>query len=355
MAAPLIDLHNELHQAAGSGKRWLVVKLPAASLAQGSERHAPEATVGIALPSDPSACFGPHAPCQLVVFLPGMGTAPHVYGPESNPLMKAVDAEVAGHRLPTLLVAVVDGRTRYQGGLYVDSATTGLWTTYIAQELLPQLRKLTGNPLPKPVLAGHSMGGYGALHIALRHPDLWRGAVAISPLLRSSLLQDRLLPVIAKRNQDRTAPTIAAARAAWSKVSFSEKLLWAVLAAWLPEPELEGGVPEPFTGEGKGLQLKAEVIAMALRWDLVQRIERDEAGASRRLHRVYLGLGAKDGLTPHQHGRDVQAAWRRTTKRSEDFRLVLHQGNHTSHMAEDLISGLRFVLAGKPGRARRNL
>jgi hypothetical protein len=28
---------------------------------------------------------------------------------------------------------------------------------------------------------------------------------------------------------------------------------------------------------------------------------------------------------------------------------VLHQGNHTSQMADDLIAGLRFVLGGQRG------
>ena len=344
---PLEDLGSDVRRAAGAGKRWIVIKLPAAALAQGSEQHAPEATVGLALPSDPSACFGAQAQCQLVLFLPGMGTAPHIYGPETNPLMRAVDAEVAQGQLPNLLVAVVDGRTRYQGGLYVDSAVTGLWTSYIAQSLPQQLRQLTGNPLPRPIVAGHSMGGYGALHLALQHPDLWRGAVAISPLLRSSLLQDRLMPVVARRALAHGVPTIGAARKDWSKVAFSEKLLWAILAAWLPEPALEGGVPLPFAGEGQALRLKPEVLDRALRWDLVQRISQDQVGHARSVARIYLGLGAKDGLTPHRHGQEVQEAWVRATKRPKDFRLVLHQGNHTSEMARDLIAGLRFVLAGQ--------
>jgi pimeloyl-ACP methyl ester carboxylesterase len=349
LASPLEEVRAELRQAAATGRRWVVVKLPAAPLALGSEMHAPEATVGLALPGDPSACFNAAVACQLVIFLPGMGTAPHVYGPAANPFMKAVDAEVAQGKLPNLLVAVVDGRTRYQGGLYVDSPVTGQWTSYIADELLPQLRQLTGNPLPKPIVAGHSMGGYGALHIALQRPELWRGAVAISPLLRSSLLPDRLMPVIARSAVDHGTPTIGTARNNWSKVSFSQKLLWAILAAWLPEPGLEGGVPLPFAGEGQGLHLKPEVLERTRRWDLVQRIAQDQQAAARAVGRVYLGLGAKDGLTPHQHGQEVQAAWARTTKRPKDFHLVLHQGNHTSQMADDLIAGLRFVLGGQRG------
>lgn len=347
VCAPMDELRSEIRHAAALGQRWVVIQLPALPLAKGSEMHAPEATVGLALPSDPTACFGPRASCQLVVFLPGMGTAPHIYGPQTNPLMKAVDAQVALGNLPNLLVAVVDGRTRYQGGLYVDSAVTGQWTSYIATDLLPQLRELTGNPLSRPILAGHSMGGYGALHIALQHPSLWRGAVAISPLIRSSLLQDRLLPVIARRAADGAVPTINAARANWSKVAFSEKLLWAILAAWLPEPSMDGGVPLPFRGAKQDLHLDPALVERALRWDLVLRIARDQQAAARSIGRIYLGLGAKDGLTPHRHGDEINAAWGLTTKRPKDFRLVLHHGNHTSELARDLIAGLRFVLAGR--------
>ncbi len=51
----------------------------------------------------------------------------------------------------------------------------------LVHELLPRLERELG-VLPRAVM-GWSMGGYGALLVAQRHPELWRAAVGVSPAL----------------------------------------------------------------------------------------------------------------------------------------------------------------------------
>lgn len=72
-------------------------------------------------------------------------------------------------------------------GFYLD-ATQAPWAknwrleSYITQELLP----LVANHLPIDIsrigICGHSMGGHGALTLALRHPGLFKSLSAIAPI-----------------------------------------------------------------------------------------------------------------------------------------------------------------------------
>ena len=72
-------------------------------------------------------------------------------------------------------------------GFYLD-ATQAPWAThyrmesYLLQELLPAI----GEHLPvdgtRLGITGHSMGGHGALTLALKHPDLFRSVSAFAPI-----------------------------------------------------------------------------------------------------------------------------------------------------------------------------
>lgn len=71
-------------------------------------------------------------------------------------------------------------------GFYVD-ATQAPWAahfkmeSYITRDLIEAVE--TAFPLqPKRSLFGHSMGGHGALTLAMRHPDLFRSVSAFSPI-----------------------------------------------------------------------------------------------------------------------------------------------------------------------------
>ena len=70
-------------------------------------------------------------------------------------------------------------------GFYLD-ATREPWAkhwrmeSYLMQELLPLVQRETG--LAKAGLFGHSMGGHGALTLALRHPGRFQSLSAFAPI-----------------------------------------------------------------------------------------------------------------------------------------------------------------------------
>ncbi len=335
-----------LRAAAGRGERWFLLPYTSPYLAANAEGRNGEVRLGIALPREATACLDSPKACPIVVYLPGFGSAPHAYGPDSNPVMRRVDQAVDSGQLPSMLVVVVDGRTRLGGACYVDSPTTGQWTRFLTEDLLPTLQKATG--LRRAVLAGHSMGGYGALHVSLRSPGTFGGTVALSPLLRAAILTDRLMPVVRRVVAKHGPRTIENALNNWGSLTFSEKLLWALLAAWTPDPARTGGVPQPFREEGQQLELDPTVLAQAQAFDLPKRLAAMPPKQVRALGRVFVGLGSRDGLTPFEHLADLRDAWRRAHGNPANLRTRLHSGNHTSELAEDLVLGLRFVLKRLP-------
>ncbi|WP_420476715.1 S-formylglutathione hydrolase [Noviherbaspirillum sp. ST9] len=72
-------------------------------------------------------------------------------------------------------------------GFYLD-ATQAPWSahyrmeSYITGELLPLVAGLFNLDLGRVGLMGHSMGGHGALVLALRHPGMFRSVSALAPI-----------------------------------------------------------------------------------------------------------------------------------------------------------------------------
>lgn len=75
-------------------------------------------------------------------------------------------------------------------GFYLDATTPGWSTayrmgTYVARELTELLQTDLGAN-DRVSIMGHSMGGHGALTLALRHPDIFRSVSALAPIAAPS-------------------------------------------------------------------------------------------------------------------------------------------------------------------------
>jgi S-formylglutathione hydrolase len=75
---------------------------------------------------------------------------------------------------------------------YLD-ATQAPWArhyrmeTYLATELLDLVAQMLPIDLARVGIFGHSMGGHGALSLALKHPDLFKSVSAFAPICAPSL------------------------------------------------------------------------------------------------------------------------------------------------------------------------
>jgi len=100
-------------------------------------------------------------------------------------IQQIMDEGIRAHRFGEMIVVMPDERTRLIGAWYMNSAASGDWDGFIARELVSLVDR-SYRTLPSPAnraIAGHSMGGYGALRLAMLHPDVFGTTYGISPAL----------------------------------------------------------------------------------------------------------------------------------------------------------------------------
>jgi S-formylglutathione hydrolase len=98
--------------------------------------------------------------------------------PEGGTFVETTSRLITEKKISPMIIVMPDGGNRFGGSMYMNSVTTGNWEDYIARELVALIDK-NYRTIPKPEsrgIAGTSMGGYGALKIAMKHPDVF-GAV----------------------------------------------------------------------------------------------------------------------------------------------------------------------------------
>lgn len=94
-----------------------------------------------------------------------------------------VDRLIAEEAIPELLVVMPNGGNKYGGGFYRNSPISGRWADYVTQDLVDRVdaefRTLAS--ADARAVVGHSMGGYGAIHLAMDHPGVFSVVWAMSP------------------------------------------------------------------------------------------------------------------------------------------------------------------------------
>ncbi|MCX9154650.1 esterase family protein [Niveibacterium sp. 24ML] len=94
-----------------------------------------------------------------------------------------LDAEMRKPDVTPFIVIEADGTNSLRGSFYVNSAASGRWEDHIVQELVgwadARLRTIAA-PEGRGI-AGASMGGFGAIHLGLRYPDVYQSVLAFAP------------------------------------------------------------------------------------------------------------------------------------------------------------------------------
>jgi S-formylglutathione hydrolase len=98
-------------------------------------------------------------------------------------LKELADDLISRGRSQPLIIVMPDCSNAYGGSFYLNSAVTGNWEDFICRDLVRHIDK-TYRTIPKAAargLTGHSMGGYGAFLLGMRHPETFGAIYALSP------------------------------------------------------------------------------------------------------------------------------------------------------------------------------
>jgi enterochelin esterase family protein len=114
----------------------------------------------------------------VIFFLPGYtGTGRMLlnFDPFAESMDRRLDRLMGSGSMLPAIVVMPDCFTRYGGSQYVNSPAVGRYEDYVIDELVPlvdeRLRTLPGRE--HRAVTGKSSGGYGAMRLAMRHPDVF--------------------------------------------------------------------------------------------------------------------------------------------------------------------------------------
>ena len=151
-----------------------------------------------------------------------------------------------------MIVVLPDSKTVHNGSMYSSGVTTGDFENYVAHDVVAYM-DAHYRTIPNRTsrgLVGHSMGGYGATRIGMKHSDVFGALYIMSPCCLSPM---------GGGNGPRSAEmekTLEAVKTAEdsAKLPFFARAQLASAAAWAPDPKnpplyldlpVKDGVPQP--------------------------------------------------------------------------------------------------------------
>jgi S-formylglutathione hydrolase FrmB len=222
------------------------------------------------------------------------------FGRQSVPEM--AESLIGDGKMRETIIVMPDCMTRYGGSQYVDSTATGNYETYLIDELVPYVDQTLSTLAAKEhrALAGKSSGGFGALRMAMKHPDQFAAVACHSGDMGFELCYRPNFPAAAKileQYKGSIAGFLTAYENAQKKPQreFALLDLIAMAAAYSPDPA--GIAPEnillPFNPHT--CEAVDEVWKKWLEFDPVEMIEQKKyQDALRSLDLLFLDCGTLD-------------------------------------------------------------
>src|SRR5690349_10568683 len=132
-----------------------------------------------------------------------------------------------------MIVVLPDSKTVHNGSMYSSSVTTGDFERFIANDVVSYIDEHY-RTIPKRSsrgLVGHSMGGYGASRIGMKHSDVFGSLYIMSPCCMTARGAGPTNPETEKALAAVKTPADSA------KLSFALRAQLASAAAWSPNPK----------------------------------------------------------------------------------------------------------------------
>jgi len=226
-----------------------------------------------------------------------------------------------GQGAKEMIVVLPDSKTLHNGSMYSSSVTTGDSEQFIAHDLVAYIDShyRTLPDRDSRGLVGHSMGGYGATRIGMKHADIFGSLYIMSPCCLSPRAAAPANPEIEKALEAVKTPEDSA------KLQFFARAQLASAAAWSPDPK---NPPLYLDLPTKNGEAQPEVLA---KWTANAPLAFIDQyiGNLRRYRAIAIDVGDQDRLRV-----DTEKLHDRLDKYGIANSFEVYSGTHTSRVAD---------------------
>lgn len=301
------------------------IKVHGKSLEGNLEGDSPDRDVSIYLP--PSYATARNRRYPVVYLLHGYTNSDEGwFGPgvksgflSANTTLPAVaDKSIADDGASEMILVMPNAYTIYQGSMFSNSATTGDWEGYVTHDLVAYVDsryRTIATPAGRG-LAGHSMGGYGTIRLAMKYPDVFAGIYVLSACCLTANLNPQGRGFAEAQAIHTPADVAGAGRGPITML--------AEAAAWSPNPK---NPPFFFDLPVKDGKVQPDVAA---RWVANAPLAMIDQYISnlRKLHAIAIDVGDKDGLS--SSNKELSGI---LTQYAIPHVFEIYDGDHTNHIA----------------------
>lgn len=187
-----------------------------------------------------------------------------------------------------MIVVLPDSKTRHNGSMYSSSVTVGDFERFVARDLVAYVDSHY-RTMPRREsrgLVGHSMGGYGATRIGMKHADVFGSLYIMSPCCLSARGPGQPNSDLEKTLANAKGPEEV------SSLPFGARAQLASAAAWAPNPQAPPFFLDLPTKDGAP---RADVLARFAANAPLAFIDQ-WIGDLRRYRAIAIDVGDQDGL-----------------------------------------------------------
>ena len=197
------------------------------------EGDSPDREVTVYLPPTYAADEARRYP--VVYLLHGYGVRDNTFTDRLAKLAESADRLSAAQGFSDLIVVTPNAFSLHKGSMYSNSVTTGDWESFVADDLVAYVdgHYRTLAKRMSRGLAGHSMGGYGAVRIGMKRPDVFSSLYIMSACCLTANANPQSESMAAAQAIKTRQQAEEAARAP----GFGASVNLASAAAWSPNPK----------------------------------------------------------------------------------------------------------------------
>lgn len=324
LAAALVLIGAKQPESSSKGT-YERIKVHGKSLEGNLEGDSPDRDVSVYLP--PSYATAKNRRYPVLYLLHGYtNTDEGWYGPNTKSGFQSAKTtlpEVADRGIAAgareMIIVMPNAYTVYQGSMFSNSVTSGNWEAYVTQDLVSYIDghyRTLATPASRG-LAGHSMGGYGTIRLAMKYPDVYSSIYVLSGCCLTANLNPRgeaFAQAAAVKTQEEA-----------EKLARGPITMLAEAAAWSPNPKNPPFFFDLPVQDGK------VVPAVAARWVANAPLAMIDQymGNLKKLHAIAIDVGDKDGLAASN-----KELSRILTQNDVANTFETYDGDHTNHIAD---------------------